>query len=658
MQFWLVIGMLLWPWELFRLPFRRRNGGQCPSCRAPFGRGQKRRLVDTCGHPRCYACLCLNDEACPLCPKRLTKIIHESFRIKLKKRDSTAAEDFLEGIDCNVVPEDGEAKFLKLKPLYFEVPRLEGDNFLLPRGWLFREIDQIVSSAESRGLAIIGKEGSGKTSILLQLVEESCFGPKWKKTALNYQSDSCKTEESLIEYLGSLVVGYHFCQSDCHETCLVPDFIHSFAAQLCQAPQLEKYKHFLLQQKSYEQLIGIDACREDPNRAFAKGILEPLNTLVNIPRCLLLIDGIDEAEDSAFLCKNALASFIASHLRNFPHWLKVIVSGQTRDAIASMLLRSVHLDTVEYHVQEDILRYIRYRIHSDAAIRINISAHANPSRFASHLAVISDGSFLFVKTVLDLLQRNYLVIKSSTFNVLPVSLNEAFSLNFNFRFPSVNSFSKVAPILEVCLASSSPPTASEIFYSIQALSIHPTLSWDEFSQQLEMLSEVLVKRNDGSLMFLHPAFRQWLLSNNKFRCNIRVGHSAIALLMMRCGDSWPLTKQFEFVQHSFRSNLFENFVLKETAVQAMWMQLAPIDVNLIKLEEKQKIRFMPGSNFSNIKYRRPTSLYSVKNGQKEAPALNFKRSQFHHVLKKFKFRSMGPYPYHFGLEFHNPRNQM
>lgn len=36
-----------------------------------------------------------------------------------------------------------------------------------------------------------------------------------------------------------------FLQADNNTTCLVPDFIHSIAAQLCQAPQLSAYKEYL-----------------------------------------------------------------------------------------------------------------------------------------------------------------------------------------------------------------------------------------------------------------------------------------------------------------------------------------------------------------------------------------------------------------------------
>lgn len=42
------------------------GGSTCPSCEMPFDKGKKRRLIDSCGHERCYSCLFCN-EACPLC---------------------------------------------------------------------------------------------------------------------------------------------------------------------------------------------------------------------------------------------------------------------------------------------------------------------------------------------------------------------------------------------------------------------------------------------------------------------------------------------------------------------------------------------------------------------------------------------------------------
>ncbi len=38
----------------------------CPSCLAPFDQARKRRLIDACGHERCYSCM-FTSEVCTLC---------------------------------------------------------------------------------------------------------------------------------------------------------------------------------------------------------------------------------------------------------------------------------------------------------------------------------------------------------------------------------------------------------------------------------------------------------------------------------------------------------------------------------------------------------------------------------------------------------------
>ncbi|XP_028392551.1 uncharacterized protein LOC114517100 [Dendronephthya gigantea] len=40
----------------------------CPECNERYNDTSKRRLIDTCGHPRCYSCL-FKDNPCPVCTK-------------------------------------------------------------------------------------------------------------------------------------------------------------------------------------------------------------------------------------------------------------------------------------------------------------------------------------------------------------------------------------------------------------------------------------------------------------------------------------------------------------------------------------------------------------------------------------------------------------
>uniref|UniRef100_A0A182M7T8 RING-type domain-containing protein n=1 Tax=Anopheles culicifacies TaxID=139723 RepID=A0A182M7T8_9DIPT len=47
------------------------GGALCPSCQMPFDKGKKRKLIDACGHERCYSCMFRN-EACPHCQAQKT----------------------------------------------------------------------------------------------------------------------------------------------------------------------------------------------------------------------------------------------------------------------------------------------------------------------------------------------------------------------------------------------------------------------------------------------------------------------------------------------------------------------------------------------------------------------------------------------------------
>ncbi|KAJ8921821.1 hypothetical protein NQ315_008453 [Exocentrus adspersus] len=53
-------------------------GTICPSCDMPFDKGKKRRLIDNCGHERCYSCMFTN-EVCPLCSGRTSTNDKETF---------------------------------------------------------------------------------------------------------------------------------------------------------------------------------------------------------------------------------------------------------------------------------------------------------------------------------------------------------------------------------------------------------------------------------------------------------------------------------------------------------------------------------------------------------------------------------------------------
>lgn len=184
--------------------------------------------------------------------------------------------------------------------------------------------------------------------------------------------------------------------------------------------------------------------------------------------------------------------------------------------------------------------------------------------------------------MLDLIERGHLVIKSSSFKVLPVSLSEVFQLECNLKFSSVQAFSKVTDILSVCLASLVPLTVPEIYNGVNALQKEPDCNWPEFVSRFNLLSGFLVRRGDDTVMFYHPLFRDWLIrrkdnESTKFMVDPRNGHLALALTYSRFSSSTSemLTaeKILDLCHHMLKAHVYRNNMHANSSkdLQSVWL---------------------------------------------------------------------------------------
>ncbi|CAH0559167.1 unnamed protein product [Brassicogethes aeneus] len=501
---------------------------------------------------------------------------------------------------------------LMLKPLFFEVPLQEPEPLFLGRYWLIKEIEEIVASSSS-GVLLMGNPGAGKTAFILQLVEYSCFGRKkdpiyqtpnssrvhspersMSPQSLSYHADVLGEK---IKNLADSIVAYHFCQADNNNTCLVPDFIHSLAAQLCQAPQLTAYRDHLLNEPHLQAALSLRECIANPDVAFTRGILEPLVSLRRVGKidslnCVILVDGLCEAEYHRPDHGDTITTFLAKHVANFPTWLKVLctVRSQLQEVTKQLPYTRVTLDnfTTNEGINKDILAYINFRLQSSPTIQSNVtisttgkveSYGASQPKFAQHLLQLSQGSFLFAKLTLDLLERGQLVAKSSGYKVLPVTLAQIYLLHFNLRFPTIRSFEKVTHILSVCLTALYPLTILEIYYSVNSLLADKFLPWSEFLQRFKLLSGFLIKRLDDTYMFFHPSFREWLIrrdecESTKFLCDLRSGHAGIAFRLSRVQAPLDPEKTLELGHHILKAHVYRNVSstnISSRDLQAYWV---------------------------------------------------------------------------------------
>lgn len=365
-------------------------------------------------------------------------------------------------------------------------------------------------------------------------------------------------------------------QADNNSTCLVGEFVHSLAAQLCQAPRLHAYREYLLSEPHLLSCLSLKECIADPDLAFRRGIIEPLVTLrrngsIDTSNSIILVDGLCEAEYHRPDHGHTIASFLAKHATEMPSWLKVVATVRTQlmELAKQLPYSRLSLDVSE-NVHKDLLEYFQDRLQAAPIIETNIKCSTGKSdaahsvmKFAQYVLHLSQGSFLFLKLVLDLLERSHIVVKSTNYKVVPISLAQIFLLQFNLKFPTVQSFEKVTHILSVCLAALYPLTLVEIYYSVNALLVNTFLPWDEFCARFESLTDVLVKRIDNTYMFFHPSFREWLIHRDdnetpKFLCDLRAGHCGIAFRLARVQAPLDSEKTMELGHHILKAHMYRN----------------------------------------------------------------------------------------------------
>ncbi|XP_054615123.1 protein TANC2 isoform X3 [Dunckerocampus dactyliophorus] len=526
--------------------------------------------------------------------------------------------------------------YLKLKPLHFEIPGLLSDWRFTGREWLFKEVDTCLRSDDpsiNRGVVIVGNMGYGKTAIIARLVALSCHGNRmWPtsaqtlpKNAESFHHDSLgrrggdegggscpgtpeirRRQQEALQRLAGQVVSYHFCQADNCHTCLVPEFVHTMAARLTEAPQLSAYRELLHRSQQLQSSLSLRSCIQDPSSALQKGILEPLDALykektlhVEGTGIILLIDGLNEAEFHRPDYGDTLTSFLSRNIHKFPPWLKVIATVRTsqQDITRSLPFYRISLDRMEENsaIEQDLQGYLMQRIHSSPEIQSNVSLSNGRldnmalAKLTSHLKTLSKGSYLYLKLTMDLIEGGYLVLKSSSFKVVPVSLAEVYLLQLNMRFPTQSSFLRVLPLLNVTVASLHPLTDQQLFEVVNAGTLTGgAIQWAEFLQRLEQLSPFLLQRTDGSRMLNHTSFREWLVwreegQDDRFLCDPRSGHTLLAFWLCRQRGKLNWQQTLELGHHILKAHIYKGLSKKlgvsSSILQGLWLSYSTESLN-------------------------------------------------------------------------------
>uniref|UniRef100_A0AAY5EWK7 Tetratricopeptide repeat, ankyrin repeat and coiled-coil containing 1a n=1 Tax=Electrophorus electricus TaxID=8005 RepID=A0AAY5EWK7_ELEEL len=510
---------------------------------------------------------------------------------------------------------------IMLKPLLFEVPSVTTDSMFVGRDWLFQRLEEVLAgtgeAGPGGGAVVVGSVGFGKTAVISRLVALSCHGGRIRQVACNspgsspksktttahstllnppsqspLRSSSCpptpdthRHREEAVKRLASKVVAYHYCQADNTYTCLVPEFVHSVSALLCRAPRLGPYREVLLREQQLQSLLSLRSCVQDPVAAFRRGVLEPLALLRKERKIaeddyIILVDGLNEAEFHKPDYGDTIASFITKIISKFPSWLKLVVTVRVNLLVITSLFPFPIISLDDLHdnkaIAADLHAYAQQRAERLPSVAA-ADGKAEPgaaAKLASLLAGRSQGSYLYLKLALDLLEQGHSPGPG------PGSLSELYQLQCAARFPTAAAFERALPVLNVALASLHPLTDEQLFRALNAGSLQGALEWPDFQQRMEVLSCFLVGRRDRTRMFCHPSFREWLVwradgDSTDFLCDPRSGHALLAFLLSRQDGKLNRQQTMELGHHILKAHIFKGHSKKtgvsSSILQALWI---------------------------------------------------------------------------------------
>ena len=210
-------------------------------------------------------------------------------------------------------------------------------------------------------------------------------------------------------------------------------------------------------------------------------------------------------------------------------------------------------------------------------------------KLTKFLTLRAKGCFLYVKLVLELIGRGTLNLKSNSFKSLPQSLSEIFHLMFSILFPCAESYEQVSQILSIALVQLQPVGLDTLYAIFSALHVKCEMSWSMFQDKYGLVSDFLVSRNDGTLMFFHSTFRDWLVGrregeSSRFLCDTKLGHAATAYHISRQnGKIRKSDSVLGLIHHLLKANV-NKITDTETSyanrdLQAAFVSLASEDVS-------------------------------------------------------------------------------
>ncbi|CAD5216951.1 unnamed protein product [Bursaphelenchus okinawaensis] len=475
---------------------------------------------------------------------------------------------------------------LKNKPSFlFEMQDFTAENsgevVFLGREWLFKELHQTVIAEQARITLIRGAHGTGKTSIMRQLLLHSPFYSKKNSNgdtvdsgivvgsqSSNESSLSSKNYEWLRK-VSNKVVAYHECHLYASNTCGIPEFIQNTASYLRTA--IKEYNDVIEDDDGLQKLLEDEneVLKFSPKQLFKKLLVDPLMMVDKVDQkpdvALIVIDAIDEAEFHRNENGESISWLIRECSNLLPSWTKWILSASAENLpFAGAEARSLWIDDMELdeRVARDMRLLVDYRLSANPTLEKRIcercpqAANQILCEFIDEIVDRAKGNALFIMLLMDIIENDLINMRNMAIALLPQDLNHLYLLYFNCIFTSIQQFHAASTVMSVILASLRPLTFEQLLKIMNSGNANYGISPKELENRLNLLNPFVCKLSTGAYIQCHNSLREWLLhgsNHTDYLINVRYGHLLHGLYYTRKGDSSP-EDLFELGHHLLKAN--------------------------------------------------------------------------------------------------------
>ena len=433
-------------------------------------------------------------------------------------------------------------------------------NFSSPgfvgREWVFRQMEKILYASDTRGVFLVADLGWGKSEIIKHLISSS--------------SSSAVIHENII--------GYHFCKYNEKSTRDGKRFVENLIPLI--GKKISKFQTILKENWLIKNGQQFSCKQRDPLECFRIAIVDPLKKLNNVGRkkSFILIDALDECLDKEGSHQSIIVNILYRKASDLPNWVKLIVTARnhkmTTDKMSKINLSKLVIDVKDQHNKQDLRNYAERTLLQNVTTETSSGAKISRiKKLIDYALKFSDGNFLFLETIIKYWQKYPDKINAES---IPESLQDIYATSFTERFKETN-LDKFEPFLEILLASTLPPTLSQL---------KNILEYHDKSYNTRKVANALSEYfktaiDQGPLEFHHQFFAEWLVNQTEGKAGIVInkprGHQYIFDYLLNVCEK----KQTNLTMKEL-SELFAHFLHGKETTQPNLRRLGSLNVSEIR----------------------------------------------------------------------------